>query len=96
MAETYPVKADGQYAGEYCALKSCRNQARFALAVFGKNGDRVLTCGHHLSIAIRGMHILEQRPVVIQEIPGYRSAAELVLLDGQLMRVPVSGRKVME
>lgn len=94
--ETYPLKAAGEYAGEFCSLKNCRNQAKFALAVFGMNGKRILCCGHHLSVACRGIHILEGRSVVVQEIPGYKTASETVLWDGKLLSVPTAERKRIE
>lgn len=99
MSETYPVKADGQYAGTYCEVnkpKACVNQAKFTVAGFGLNGHRTVVCGHHLAVAVRGVQILEGRAAVIQEIPGYKTAAELVLWEKQLMTIPTAERKVIE
>lgn len=92
MAEVYPYKAPGQWAGSDCTVKTCTNYARFLALVVGERDVEVPTCGHHLSPVTKGLYAMYARAVVVQEIPGpWR--AELVVHEGRVVSLAPADRK---
>lgn len=92
MAEVYPLKAPGQWAGADCEVKSCTNYARFLANPMGQPGDEKAFCGHHLSPGIKGLEALHGKAVVVQEVPG-RYGNELVVFEGQVVSLAPADRK---
>lgn len=94
MAEIYPVRASGEYAGTWCDVKTCKNYARFLLSPMGLTNGKVKVCGHHVSPAIRGLIAQYNRAVVHQEIPGVPTTEGIALLDGQLVMLSRQTKRI--
>lgn len=86
MAETYPLRASGEYAGTKCPVKTCTHYARFLLTPVGADNQRSATCATHLAVTARTLTLLTSQPLLIQEVPG-KWSNELVLVDGVVARL---------
>ena len=97
MAEIYPVRASGEYAGTFCDVskpRNCLNYARFVVHTFNSHDITILTCGQHLSPVVKGIQAYG-RAAIVQEVPGQRNS-ETVYVDGELRTLAPADRKVIE
>lgn len=93
MAEIYPLRGSGEFAGSWCDVKTCKNYARFLLSPIGLANGKVKVCGHHVTPGIRGLVALHKRAVVMQEIPGVPTSEGIALMDGQLVLLSRQGKR---
>lgn len=90
MAEVYPMRSPGEYAGSLCGINRCKNYAQFAIQPFNNGIHRAkVSCGHHVSVMIKGLWLEHGKAVVIQEIPGnwFQSGQTLVEHNGEIVHV---------
>lgn len=92
MAEVYPLKAPGNWAGADCEVKECTNYARFVVSSRDVPGSEKAFCGHHLSPGSKGMMALDARALVVQSVPG-RYGNELVVFEGKVVSLAPADRK---
>lgn len=92
MPETYPLKAPASFAGTYCTVKVCKNYARFTAEPWNSDTRPVPSCGHHLSVIIKGLHATEGKPVVVKEVPG-NWGTEQIVIDHRIVKLAAADRK---
>ena len=92
--EAYPLRAPGELAGSFCTIRKCPNQSRFYVFASSNGGSGISVCGHHIPNALKGIHLIYQVGVIVQEIPGYKQR-ETVLFPGddKLVSVAPSDRR---
>jgi hypothetical protein len=86
--ETYPRRGPGEYAGTLCEVNKCRQYSRFVITVLGDPGIvKHLCCSTHLAMSIRGLWALEDRSVIVQEVPGNwaRGGADRAVVNGEVV-----------
>lgn len=69
MAEVYRSRAEG-FAGTVCRNPNCKNYSRWAISTINSGKTPTAWCQTHSIAAIRDLFYEEQRPVVVQEVPG--------------------------
>ena len=89
MTKIYDLRTSGNLAGIKCIVNTCKNYARFGVSAMVEGSAPVPSCGHHLTTLIKGLMILNNTAVVIQEIPGnwYNNGGEKAIIDGQIVTV---------
>lgn len=96
MAEVYPMRASGEYAGMLCEIKKCSLYARYTVTPVGLTGHvRHLCCGQHLPVICKGVMYESNHAVVVQEVPGnwFRNGNELAAFDGVIRSVHLDRRE---
>lgn len=98
MAEIYPMKASGEYAGAKCSVKNCPRYGRYLLQPINAVNGKRLACGTHLGPIVKGIMYTDSKAVVIQEVPGnwLANGGEMAEVNGELRRVHISTRQVMD
>jgi hypothetical protein len=95
MAEIYPRRASGEWAGTFCTVKRCPKYARFVVSPYGRIDGRTGACGLHLAPVARAVHIRTGLPAIVQEVPG-NWRKEAIVIDGEMRDLPPSERKAVQ
>jgi hypothetical protein len=94
MAEIYPRRASGDWAGTFCTVTKCPKYARFLVVPYGRVDGKTGACGGHLAPVVRAVHVKTGLPAVVQEIPG-NWRKEAIVIDGEMRDVHPAERKTV-